>query len=65
MISHNSRLSNSFGLQMNLIYTFNDSFVSGPKKVVGAKLMVLKYINWWQSQAYMGHHKEQIICAAR
>lgn len=50
---------------MNLIYTFNDSFVSGPKKVVGAKLMVLKYINWWQSQAYMGHHKEQIICAAR
>lgn len=50
---------------MDLIYTFNDSFVSGPKKVVGAKFMVLKHINWWQSQAYMGNHKEQIICAAR
>ncbi|KAM0223240.1 hypothetical protein ACHAQD_003432 [Fusarium lateritium] len=32
---------------------------------VAAKSMVLKHIDWWQKQAYMGYYTEQILCAAR
>jgi hypothetical protein len=32
---------------------------------VQAKFMVLRHIDWWQKQAYMKYHTEQILCAAR
>lgn len=33
--------------------------------IVSAKFIVLRHIDWWQKQAYMEYHTEQILCAAR